>query len=395
MIQVTCPGCGKTLQAPDSFAGKRAKCKSCGTATLIGGDENAVVEDLVQVVEPEEVAAAPASRVDDDEEERRPRRRDRSREDDEDDEGEAPRPARRRRRKRRPSSSGNGAKIAIIAGGITLLLLLLIGGGGFAVWYFGFKKDDGPFGAEKKFLPDSLSVVAIYQIDKIKSSPAYGELAKCSNQKNRFAFAKTTGGKDLDVLRAVVVAEPFAVTILTMRNAPTIKDIVDDGSPVTESKENGKTIYAVGGRAYHIDGKQVVIATPDWLKHILNLPHAMVLPDDMKQALARCDLSKPMVTIVTKSKLKMQSAAFVGTDEVPPEAYSFEADYQLPMQVQFKVFYKDVAAANKSADEARKLKIDKEPGSSLEVKDTTVILSKTVRSSELCGFTGGVGAPDF
>jgi len=29
-IQVSCPACGKTLQAKDSAAGKQAKCPDCG-----------------------------------------------------------------------------------------------------------------------------------------------------------------------------------------------------------------------------------------------------------------------------------------------------------------------------------------------------------------------------
>src|SRR5579862_5281764 len=121
MISVTCNGCGKTLQAPDGFAGKRAKCKQCGAAMVIGGD-NGVIEDLVPA-EVEEAVAVPATRIDEaveavpatqvDEAEDdggRPRRR--SRDDDFDDDDEL-RERPRRRKRRRSSGGGNGLKIAV------------------------------------------------------------------------------------------------------------------------------------------------------------------------------------------------------------------------------------------------------------------------------------------
>jgi hypothetical protein len=66
MITVTCNGCGKTLQAPDNFAGKRAKCKHCGTLMVIGGD-NDIIEDLVPA-EVEEAVAVPTPRAEEVEE---------------------------------------------------------------------------------------------------------------------------------------------------------------------------------------------------------------------------------------------------------------------------------------------------------------------------------------
>ena len=36
-IVVVCPSCGKSLKAPDTAAGKNAKCGSCGTAIRIPG----------------------------------------------------------------------------------------------------------------------------------------------------------------------------------------------------------------------------------------------------------------------------------------------------------------------------------------------------------------------
>jgi len=401
-IQMTCPGCGKTLQAPDSFAGKRAKCKNCETAMTIGGGVGEVVEDLVAVVDAEEVASVPASRVDDADDGSSPRRRTRARDDEELDEDEAPRRSERprRRRKRRQSSGGSGLKIALIIGCVVLFLLVLIGGGGFAGWYFIFK-DTSPLAGEKKYLPDSISMIAIIQVDKIKSSPAYAEMSKCPKFKDQFAFAKTPGGKDLDVVRAVVVVgQPIAVTILTMRNAPAIKDIVDADAQIAETKENGKTMYTVGQQAYFIDGKRVVIATPANLKSILNPSHEATVPDDMKKALAISDFSKPMVSIVSMTEIKKRllggrPGLATGAQEQFPEVVSVEADFQLPMKVQLKLTCKDAAVANKAAEEARMPNSFKIAGGDVEVKDSTVIVSKTVPSSELCSFTGGMAVPNF
>lgn len=37
MLEVACPGCGSKLKAPDSMAGKKAKCKKCGTSFRLPG----------------------------------------------------------------------------------------------------------------------------------------------------------------------------------------------------------------------------------------------------------------------------------------------------------------------------------------------------------------------
>src|SRR5262249_58166348 len=37
MLEVACPGCGAKLKAPDTSAGKKAKCKKCGSAFRLPG----------------------------------------------------------------------------------------------------------------------------------------------------------------------------------------------------------------------------------------------------------------------------------------------------------------------------------------------------------------------
>ena len=37
VLQVACPGCQSPLKAPESMAGKKAKCKRCGTSFRLPG----------------------------------------------------------------------------------------------------------------------------------------------------------------------------------------------------------------------------------------------------------------------------------------------------------------------------------------------------------------------
>ncbi|MBM3982997.1 MAG: hypothetical protein FJ304_22535, partial [Planctomycetes bacterium] len=37
MIEVSCPNCSAKLKAPDGMAGKKAKCKKCGTGFRVPG----------------------------------------------------------------------------------------------------------------------------------------------------------------------------------------------------------------------------------------------------------------------------------------------------------------------------------------------------------------------
>jgi hypothetical protein len=402
-IQFSCTGCGKTLQAPDELLGKRAKCKSCGTAVLISGSEPVEAEPVVvepvrpvrrseQIIEPEEVVRHPDSRADDADDEPRPRRRTRSREDDDivdlEESRSSDRP--RRRRRRRQSSGGSGAKFAVILAVVGLLLLIVLGGGGFAAWYF--MRDTGPLAAEKKYLPDSISSISIYQLDKIKSSPAYADILKCSNQQQRFAFVKTSGGKELDVVRAVVAAAPYPITILTMRNPVTIKDVVDATDQPTESKESGKTIYSVGERGYFIDGKLVVMSTPGWLRHLLNLPHDLVLSDTMKTAFEKADFNKPVVHLRSFDDENRGQANVQGNFSLlgpPPQSMVMESDYQSPASIQMKFICKDANAANAMGQLFRGTTQAVQAfgplkDSTVEVNDTTVSLRATIKASDLC-----------
>ena len=41
VVEVSCPNCGVKLKAPDNMAGKKAKCKKCGTGFRIPGPASA------------------------------------------------------------------------------------------------------------------------------------------------------------------------------------------------------------------------------------------------------------------------------------------------------------------------------------------------------------------
>src|SRR5438046_513106 len=60
VLEVACPGCKAGLTAPESMAGKKARCKKCGTAfTIPGGNGEAAGES--QMLSAVEVPAAPAA----------------------------------------------------------------------------------------------------------------------------------------------------------------------------------------------------------------------------------------------------------------------------------------------------------------------------------------------
>jgi len=60
-VKAVCTGCGKTFNAPDQFAGKKVKCKVCGTAFRVPGPAAAAEAPRTAAVTP--AAAAAASRT--------------------------------------------------------------------------------------------------------------------------------------------------------------------------------------------------------------------------------------------------------------------------------------------------------------------------------------------
>jgi len=58
-VKAVCTGCGKTFNAPDQFAGKKVKCKVCGTAFRVPGPAAAAEAPRTAAVKPAAAAAAP------------------------------------------------------------------------------------------------------------------------------------------------------------------------------------------------------------------------------------------------------------------------------------------------------------------------------------------------
>ena len=173
-IQASCPRCDQSYRLPEEQAGKRVRCKGCGDAFVVQGEEEVPVleeatdEDLDRAArrsrrpEPEELpvvedepeedvtpARSRRSARDEDEDdsiqEERPRRRAAVEEDEEEEEE---RPRRRaadedeEEEKEEPAKKGGGGKLLLILGGVVVLLLLMCGGGvGGGVYYVYYRSN--------------------------------------------------------------------------------------------------------------------------------------------------------------------------------------------------------------------------------------------------------------
>ncbi len=134
-IRVLCPSCSSTVNAPDSAAGKRAKCPKCQAVMLLPEAEPAEEEfDVVDEPVPPKrsrgdeddrpVKKTKSSRKivveeeDEDEDDIRPKKKSRRREDDDEDD----RPRKKGQKKKA------GPPLGLLIGGGVALLLLLAGG---------------------------------------------------------------------------------------------------------------------------------------------------------------------------------------------------------------------------------------------------------------------------
>ena len=62
-VKAVCTGCGKTFNAPDQFAGKKVKCKVCGTAFRVPGPAAATEAPRAKPAAPAPVAARTAPKA--------------------------------------------------------------------------------------------------------------------------------------------------------------------------------------------------------------------------------------------------------------------------------------------------------------------------------------------
>jgi hypothetical protein len=157
-IPVTCPQCGLVLAAPESAAGKMAKCRNCQTVLTIPTPGLEILDPptppvavAVAAYEPapappsfvptgnsfgfDEPAAKPRklSRYEDDDEDDDDRPRRKHRRDEDDDEDDRP-----RGRKAAPKEKKDKTLMYVIVAACTVLFI--VGVGGFGVWYAVIRK---------------------------------------------------------------------------------------------------------------------------------------------------------------------------------------------------------------------------------------------------------------
>jgi hypothetical protein len=357
-IRFNCTDCGKELQTPDELAGKRARCKACGT---------------VQTV-PEYEEPAPEREEDE------PRRR------------------KRKRRSREGRAKSSATKAVIIFGSLAALfvcLILMIGG---ATYYF--LSPRGSLSDEVRYLPDNYAQIRVYQFDSIRSSAAFGELQKCPNFRTHFSFAHTPKGRLLDLSKATVAETIIAekgieeVAILTMKNKVAIQDLVDPGTTPAESKVSGRTVYEVDGKSYFIDGKRVVVGSPTLMRAILSRNGDAKTSDNMKAALKEADFSRHDLMIMDPGGLFGEM--FKGlpgqlTGDMPI-ALIADTDYSMPMKRRLVMIYPNPAAAAAAAQRTDMMPAvpERKPADmKVRVEGSRVINEYTVPANQLCDDFGG------
>ncbi len=154
-ISVLCPSCDAPVNAPDSAAGKRAKCPKCQEVMILPGS---AAEEFDVVVEPAP-KPKPRVRVEEDDEDERPSRKSRRRDEADDETVESPKRQSSRRvvaedddeEVERPRKKGKGKSkkkagppMGLLIGGGVALLLLVAGGA-----YFAFSGGSSSGGAAK------------------------------------------------------------------------------------------------------------------------------------------------------------------------------------------------------------------------------------------------------
>jgi hypothetical protein len=406
-IRFSCAQCGKSLQAPDHLAGKRVKCLSCNAIVTAPGGVQTVTAVPARVVveakpteEPKRPAMVQAKRVQESEEivDMDPDDQPRDDEESDDDRPRRERP-RRKKKRRRSSSSGKGTKIALILGVAAFFILLIAVGGGFAAWYF-FRHGGGgdSLDAEMVYLPDQCESLAVIQYDAVRSSPMYAELGKTAEGKKDFEFSKTPGGKELDVVRAVLAKASsgnYEVAVLTMRSKVTIQDVTDSGAEIAESKESGKTMYTVKDKSYFIDGKKVVISSSDGIRLLLRRPAEAQFTEGMKKAVKSADFKKPVVIMMafdstTQLNNDVQNILNALRQSLP-QAMVAEADLSVPTNVSMRFYCKDAASANNIAQMMKNPAGAKGMGANfedivVEVNDAVITMRGKVKPSKFAGF---------
>jgi hypothetical protein len=339
-IRFSCPECKKEFEVGDDLAGKRIRCKGCSTLMVVPGEPEVIAAEVV-----DDPGSPERGRVrDDDERSARPRRRERVDDSPSDDD----RPRRRdqdrdRDRPRRKKSSA--LKIFLVLGVLGGLFAVMLCGGGFAAWYFAIR--DRGLADDLKYMPDTFTSLHVINFDAVKNAPAYAKAQTCPGGKEHFAFTKTPDGKSVDVVRAMIGETSFdKVTVLTLRNEPTIQDLVDPSTKLTESTIAGKKVYETSKSSYLIVGKRVVIASNAAMQKILQRNGTAKFSDSTRDAMKEVDFSRPETVVIDFSQVLSGLRDLMQTiGQELPVAIVMDMDYQMPMNVNYKLVCRDEKAA--------------------------------------------------
>jgi len=258
------------------------------------------------------------------------------------------------------------------------ILFVILLAGGIGSWLY--LRDDtepepdpasGPLAGEMKFLPDSVTDLAVYQYDIARACSAYTALLKCPGDYPRTRVNPVLGLGDLDIVRVVVVTDPFPLTIVTMRNSISAEAVFAPylWERLTKSDEDGKRIYVDKSTktGYWIKGRRIIIADPEKLRQLGKSPNAKPIASKMSSLIQKADFSKPELHFCEFESSGGDFAYAPGTkaeysavfhiavcDAGSPVTILSELDYQTPTNVRVQIDCESAAAANELAREFRK-----------------------------------------
>ncbi len=249
----------------------------------------------------------------------------------------------------------------------------------FAEWFYFYEDIDlepdpaaGPLAGEMRFLPNSVAEMSVYQYDIARSCPAFGALLKCPGEYPRTRVNPQLGLRYLDIVRVVVVTDPFPLTIVTVRNPISAEAVFAPylWERLTKSDDDGKKIYvdASNRTGYWIRGRRIVIAEPDKLKQLGKSPSATPLATKMTSLIQKADFSKPElhfcdfdppsggdIAYAPGTKAEYSAEFHIAlSDAGSPVTILSELDYQTPTNLRVQIGCKSAAAANKLARALRK-----------------------------------------
>jgi len=382
-IRINCPQCNMVMQAPAEYAGKRVRCKSCGSAIVV--PEAPAGEEAFGQLTAEPPAVRPERTKDAAEPNRRPDR---------------PRtPA-------KPSGSSSGMVLLIILGIVGVLSLCCacpVGVG--ALFYFRAgeardkavaeqraavqARDDanvaGRIGSSKPaetvamdaaelkrrlgneytFLPDSISDLHVRKIDVLRKSAAHQRLNRGAGTNMEFDLGiRNQVGEDLppppDLLKQITTLTQMRIYMF--RRPVSEKDIATLGGSTNPQK------VQLGNRAawrdqvaftdflWVADGATLVAGPEEMVRAIFARTGAPKMRPEIAAALRAADFTKPDVQLATdfeglRGNGVLDPRIASDVDERLLQAIVMEADWNSPVNIVVRALCKDAEAAARAKRE--------------------------------------------